>query len=332
MHGRSRLTTMALIGGLALGPAAAQDRVPRSGDVREEGVPHVPPYEPEFRTADELLSALEEADRGLVSLTAAVQYDRTAVIQNDHQTYRGRLYFVTGNDAKKDAGERPSGRPGAAAGSQRKFAIHFDTRITDEVIRPEESTYIFDGEWLVEKNAKERLFIKRQIVPPGESFDPLRIGDGPMPLPIGQKKEDILARYTAELLEPTRGLEPPEDPLPEEVAEANSLASFVRGSYQVRLIPRPEIADEEFREIRLWYFPSNEGNLLPRMARTVSKSGDLSLVRLLDVQVQMQGAQLNRDAQVPREVLDTTVPREGWHVQITNWRGQVGAAPEQGGR
>jgi hypothetical protein len=331
MHGRCHLATFALLAGCALAPAAAQERAP-GGAPGNEGVPQAALQRPEFKDADQLLTALEDADRGLVSLTARVRYDRTAVIQADHQTHLGRLYFVTGNREKAGTeGDRPEGARSPSA-PQRKFAIHFDQRIADAVVRDEETTYIFDGEWLVEKNAKERLFIKRQIVPPGESFDPLRIGDGPMPLPIGQKKEDILARYTAELHEPTRGLEPPADPLPDEIEEANALASFVQGSFQVRLVPRPEIPDEEFREIRLWYFPDQGGRLLPRMARTVSKSGDISLVRLIDVQVQRQSAKVNADAQVPVDVLDTTVPRDGWHVQITNWRGQMGSVPEQGGR
>jgi hypothetical protein len=296
----------------------AQDE-PRSRAISEPG---------EFRTADELLTALEDADAGMVSLTAGIRYDRTAVIQSDRQVYFGRLYFVTGNrlQGEQTAGADqplPGGPRAAERQGNRKFAIHFDTRVVDDVVRNDQSSFIFDGEWLVEKNERERLFIKRQVVPPGENFDPLRIGDGPMPLPIGQKREDILKRYTAQLVEPTAGLQPPADPLPEELEEANAQAAFVRGSYQIRLIPRPEIQDDEFREIRLWYVRGIDGHLLPRMARTIARTGDVSLVQLGVVQVQMQDGPVNPQAQVPAPLLDTTVPREGWHVQITDWRGQV---------
>jgi len=44
------------------------------------------------------------------------------------------------------------------------------------------------------------MFQKRQVVAPGESFDPLSI-DGPFPLPLGQKRETVLARFDVKLIE-----------------------------------------------------------------------------------------------------------------------------------
>lgn len=271
--------------------------------------------EREFRSADELLEALERADEGLVSLTAHVQYDRTSALADDHQVNIGRLYFITGlNRDRETVGNR-------------KFAIQFNERIVDRVVRPEESMYIFDGEWLIEKQPRERLFIRRQVVPPGERFDPLRIGEGPMPLPIGQRREDIVQQYQVEMLDPLDGLDDDADVHSDLAPEMGQIRAFAQNAYQLRLVPHAHLAQQnDFREVRLWYFRSDDGNLLPRMARTVTRSEDESLVRLFDVQVQMAGAPVNPEAQVPPEVLNTRAPiGRDWHVQDTPWRGQAPA-------
>jgi hypothetical protein len=310
MHGsRLKLSCAACVAVIA-GTAALGGPMLLAGqpEVAEQKVRDV---RAEFEDADALLVALEDADRDLISLTGDVRYDRISALVQDHQVSLGRLFFSARND---------SGRRG---GDGRRFAIRFHTLILDDVVRPEEKLYIFDGQWLVEKLPEERLFIKRQIVPPGENFDPLRIGEGPMPLPIGQKREDILERYIAELREPTDGLAAPDDADDEELKEAEALQQFARGAHQIRLTPRPEWREEdEFVEVRLWYGRRDGGQLLPRMARTVDKAGNISIVRLVNVQVQMTGQPENPDARVPAEVLDTTVPLAGWHVQIVDWRGR----------
>jgi hypothetical protein len=315
MHGRlTMLASLLVLAGLAAPlTACAQPSVRGEQPAVEQVEPRGP--DREFRTADELLTALEVADRGLVSLAAGVRYDRTDVIAQDQQVSLGRLYFVTGLD------------PDGQLRGQRKFAIRFDRTVVDGAIRLEDKYYIFDGEWLVERLPEQKLFIKRQVVPPGEAFDPLRIGEGPMPLPIGQKREDILSRYTADLLDPADGLGPDAIADPEEHSE---LQRFVSDSYQVRLVPRTDWeSQQDFSEVRLWYTRGPGGNLLPRMARTISRNGDVSLVRLVGVQVQMAGAPENPQARVPAEALDTSLPRDRseWHIQIVDWRGR---APEPG--
>lgn len=252
----------------------------------------------EIATADDLLMALETADAGLSTLTAGIRYDRTFEIAADRQVRQGQLFFQA-----RRQGDR----------ADRRFAIRFDRLIVGERVRDEVKEFIFDGEWLVEKLPGEKppLFTKRQVVPPGERFDPLRIGEGPMPIPIGQRREDILSRYTAELVSADADL-----------TEAE-LKAFVKDSYQLKLVPRPDRPDEdEFREIRLWYRRSagvgpgaggRPETLLPRMARTINRSGDESVVQLINVQI---------NGPIPEDVMKTTTPgpKEGWDVQIIPFR------------
>lgn len=247
-----------------------------------------------FRNADELLVALEDADRGMSSLVAQVVYQKTLVTVGDTQTRSGRLYFV-------------SDRAG------RRFAIEFDTFVRgDGTIDNDPQLYIFDGQWLLDKRSRDKRFTKKQVVPPGQKFDPLKIGEGPFPIPVGQKRDDILARYNAELLAPEAGIDP---------KDRKSL-DFVKGAYQLRLVPRPDRPDQDkFKEIRLWYRADapDGGRLLPRMARTVAvgaepgEDGNTSVVRLVNVKV---------NTPVDPSVIDTSTPpaSEGWDGVVTDFR------------
>lgn len=250
------------------------------------------PQTGEIRSADDLLTALETADAGLNTLAAGIRYDRTFEIAGDRQVREGNLYF----QARRE-GDR----------ADRKFAIRFDRLIVGARVREEVKEFVFDGEWLVEKLPGEKppMFTKRQVVPPGERFDPLRIGEGPMPIPIGQRRADILSRYDAELVRADADLDEPE------------LKAFVKDSYQLKLTPRPDRPDEdEFSEIRLWYRRAAGeagGMLLPRMARTINRAGDESVVQLINVQV---------NTSIPEGVMATQTPgpKDGWDVQIVPYR------------
>ena len=241
---------------------------------------------PQINDADGLLRALERADRGLRTFSADVQYVRRfGAIEGDAmQVRRGKLYYQAETEEAPD-----------------RFAVRFDTLFVDRRKFEEDKTFIFDGQWLVEQIARDRLVIRRQIVPPGQRIDPLRIGEGPLPIPIGQERAEILRRFTAEL-------RPAEETITNERQR-----EMMRDTWQLRLVPRPGTEEaRQFREVRLWYLKSN---LLPRYARTVSADGGSSDVFLINLQVNQS---------VPEDVFDAPVP-EGWQEQIEPFRGEVGA-------
>ena len=245
-----------------------------------------------YASADALLDALETADSDLRRLSAQVRYDRSFALAGDRQIRVGDLYFTSG--------EKRQGR---------RFAVHFDTLVIGDSKRDDVKQYIFDGQWLVEKTPGEKRFVKRQVVPPGQSFDPLRVGEGFMPLPIGQRKADILKRYIAELA-----------PLDDGLSDA-SLKEFVAGCVQLKLTPRPDLAEEDqFKEVRLWYRPGGKdagtaAKLLPRLAKAINIAEDESTVQLINVKT-------NTDASIPDDALDTTTPSTtaGWEVLIHEYR------------
>lgn len=278
-----------------VGPAMAQ-----GGDAAPASPPAASPVGPvgSYADADALLSALETADGGLESLRADIRYDRTFDLEGDNQVRVGRMWF--------DAGVRNGKQTGP-----RRFAVRFDTLIVGRTQRNETRVHVFDGRWYADKVPGERRMSRREVVAPGETFDPLKVGEGPLPIPIGQKKADILKRYEAELLPATESI------------NDKTLAEFVSGTVQLKLTPRAEFkGSEDFREIRIWYRGKSPtemtaedkpgSRLLPRMARTVNRSGDVSIVQLINVEI-------NAEAPLDESVMSAD-PEAGWTVVETGLR------------
>jgi hypothetical protein len=279
------------------------------------GAEFVQPETPavEFANADELLTALETADRGLHRLSAGVEYTKVFQPDGDMHVRIGSLFFTA--EASKDGPEAPP---------HRRFAVDFTEFYRGDRKEEDEQIYAFDGQWLMEKHPDQKSFHLRQVVGPGETFDPLKIGQGPFPLPIGQKKADILAEYDATLLPAADGLvlEDPENAPQADRKRAEVLTKFVEGCWQVRLTPKAGLdAAADFSEVRLWYSRGEDRMLLPRMARTVAATdspevqGDIGIVRLIKVKV-------NEKAEIRPEVFDVKPPKD--------WEGQVDELPKAG--
>jgi len=275
------------------------------------GGPAVPPRHPPIDTVDGLLDALETADAEIVTFQARVMYDRIMRLQGDRIVRIGGLAFRV---------DEPSvdGNP-----ARRTFSVVFDQTFVGEVLRNERRQMVFDGEWLVEKNDAEKTFTARQVTKPGEPIDPLRLGEGPMPLPIGQRKEDILRRFDAALLPPAEGVGAPDDADEDERTMAERRIAFVENTYQLHLVPHERTArDLGLSDVRLWY---EKGTLFPRLARTVTPTGDVSWVQLIGIKV--------NEALPPNAMtVVRPLPEEGWDVEVVEFRETVDErGPEKDG-
>jgi outer membrane lipoprotein-sorting protein len=250
---------------------------------------------------DELLSALETADRGVRTLQASLMYDRRFLLQGDRHVRLGRLSYEARPAHEEAFDQRP----------KRTFAVEFRILMIEGTKRDDVQTWVFDGEWLVEKRLVDKQYIARQVARPGDPADPLALGESPIPFPIGQKKTAILERYEATMLPAEDGLAPPADADDNVRTDLDQRRTDVTGTYQLRLIPRGEHAEEDpFKEIRLWY---TRDTFLPRMARTVNRAGDDSIVLLVN-------AKLN-EAIPPHAIrIDPPPTEEGWDVQIDSGR------------
>lgn len=246
----------------------------------------------EALTAGDLLDQLETADRDLRTLTAEVQIDKIFELEGDRQIWRGFLYFEDG------------GTPKEGAPRVRKFGVRFNHKEVGRRVEMDPYEVVFDGRWLVERKPAEKTIIRTEMIQPGELADPMTLAGGRFPLPIGQKKDEILKRYDVTLAPTLDGV------IPNNPADADALKKFVEGTRQLVLTPKPELTKEELTEIRLWYIKSEQaGRWLPKMARTVDRGGNVTNVQLRKFGVNTPFPENARD------VLDTATPREGWNVE-----------------
>lgn len=271
-------------------PTTAPQQAERPADRQPESV-----TEPAAITdADKLLRALETADKDITTLTSSIRYTKkpNELVGGDDEVREGRLWFFSRPPEARAPGEAAA----AESRPQRLFQIEFTKLTLGNTRRDDRRIWIFDGHWLVEMDFETRFVDRREVVRQGEQIDPLAIGQGPLPIPIGQKRDQIVARFEASLPAFGDGFEPGKAP--------PSLAD----TYQLHLKPRPGTQEaRDFREVRIWY---RKSDLLPRLARAVHKDGSTTEVFMLDMQV-------NKD--IPETVFDTRTP-PGWNEQIHDFR------------
>ncbi|MCC7388857.1 MAG: hypothetical protein IT431_08815 [Phycisphaerales bacterium] len=250
-----------------------------------------PAPQPAITDADTLLTALETAGQDIRRLSATVRYIKTFAIQGDQQQRDGTLMFLSEPGAE---GQAPT----------RRFAITFDRYEIGERLEDPSTgfleRYIFDGEWLAEVRPLDKEFVRRQVVPPGQRWDPLALGEGPFPIPIQQKRAEILSRFDAALVDGLEGVDEP------------ALRAIAAKCYQLVLTPRADAGEQDLRSIRVWY---QTDTLLPRLARTMSMADDESFVMLRDIK-------LNAEARIVEAEISTQPPtdRTGWNVTQEPYR------------
>lgn len=223
-------------------------------------------------TVDDLLSALASADANLTSFSAVVKYVKEDLLLDDVQERRGTLRYRVDQDS-----------------GLRQFSVMFTRLRLGNVWHDDRKDYVFDGRFLVERLHVEHQFFKREVVRPGEQYDPLSI-DGPFPLPIGQKKSDLLRRFDAKLLEPEN-------------------EGRLAGHYHLMLTARDRTDGDRLDTVELWYDPAS---LLPTKAVVTEKTGDLSTVELAEP------ARNPADLDPGLFSTMTPDPLEGWKIEITH--------------
>jgi len=260
-------------------PLAADPALPKPADPPKnsvESVIEVKPAEPAKKPAAatlELLDKLEAKSKETKSLHATVRYDNIQGLARDQQTRFGKLVYQA----------KPS-----------RFALHVDSLRVDKTTRPSNRWYIFDGTWLVEKQADEKQFFKWQVVPPGadpEKADPLAMGHGPFVVPVALRKDLVLARYFPEFV--------PAD------------AKDPKNSVHLKLTPLKG-QRINFTELDLYY---DKDTLLPMRARTVKRSSPRDVEESI---IDLSNVKINEPVEASQ--LDTSEPKEsGWKVQVTPW-------------
>ena len=221
-------------------------------------------------SVDEILEKVEQAD--VSSVTAKISYTRTDPILERREIRTGKILFRT-TDGKK-----------------REVAIMFDTLIIGRRREEKQKHYIFSGRWMAEVDYENKQFIKRELVAPGQKgIDPFELGNGPIPLPIGQTKESVLSKFTV------TKISKPED---------GSLAKLDDNVVGLHLIPKTK---DEWESIDLFYNPET---WLPIGVRTIETDGTKRVSRLTDIQLNTLS---DDDAKLLS--IETPDPRE-WSIDV----------------
>ena len=131
-----------------------------------------------------LLRKIEAASAKLNTLKTRVRYTRLQGLTGDEQKRFGDFYYVAGDE------EQPT-----------RFAVLFDRLVIDERARPMQTWYIFDGNWLLERDHEDKTAVRRELVPKGaERSDVLSMGKGQLPIPLKLKADQVLKQYKVEKL------------------------------------------------------------------------------------------------------------------------------------
>ncbi|MDX1565423.1 MAG: hypothetical protein R3236_08465, partial [Phycisphaeraceae bacterium] len=180
-----------------------------------------------------------------------------------------------------------------------RFAIDFKTLIVNQALRNVRRQYVFDGQWLADIDHERKFFLRRQVVAPGEPFNPLQL-DGPFPVPIGQKRQAVLGRFKVKIVPPT------------ESEKKKAQAEKTEPPLHLHLIPKARKVKPEnqadFKSVDLWF---DRKTLMPVRVETTTKQ--------IKTSVDISRIQLNRlkPAEAQKK-FDTTPPAAGagWRVEI----------------
>jgi outer membrane lipoprotein-sorting protein len=130
-------------------------------------------------SVDDVLDALDIAGRDLKDFDADVTLteEDTSGRTGSQLTRSGKVWFQL------------------LADGQARIHIVFDKTESAGKIRDSKLEYILADGWLTERDYKAQKEVKRQVIKPGEKINLLKLGEGPFPLPIAQKKEDVKALF-----------------------------------------------------------------------------------------------------------------------------------------
>jgi hypothetical protein len=214
--------------------------------------PDAPQAEPApIEPAHAVLDRVERDGAAIRAFTATVYYEHWEDLLARREIRTGQIIYEA--------------EP-AAAVARRSFAILFDRLIVGDRAQRQQKHYIFSDRWLVEVDHEARQFIKRELVPPGRRIDPLKLGEGPIPLPIGQPKHEVLARFDVAMIDV-----PEEGPL-RDLANVDGL----------RLVPKPDAPEaRDYMHIDLFY---DRETALPLGIAIMEVGDNRKTIRLRDVE------------------------------------------------
>jgi outer membrane lipoprotein-sorting protein len=183
-------------------------------------------------SVDEILDALDTRGQGLKSFTADVKLSESDTGTGDESTRSGKVWYLA-----EDSGSA-------------RIRVSFDKKQSNNRIVEDKLEYVLTGPDLISRTYRTKTQTTQKVLRPGEKVNLLKLGEGPFPLPIGQKRQDVHAQFDVKKIEPRTG-----DP-------ANTV--------YIQLIPKPETRlSRRFKTIDVWVDVKTN---MPRRIETLDRN------------------------------------------------------------
>jgi len=180
-------------------------------------------------TVDEVLDALDARGRNLQDFSAAVK-----LTDSDNST--GDSTINLGNVILQRKGPDDA-----------RIRVAFTQKQLGNKIFKVDHQYTLDNGLLVERDYQSKHQTSQQILKPGQKLDLFKLGQGPFPLPLGQKKEDVLQLFQVQKIAPDKD-DPP-------------------ATVHLQLTPKPGTQfARQFKTIDVWVDTASN---MPRRIQTV---------------------------------------------------------------
>ncbi|MGD0388452.1 MAG: hypothetical protein ABSC42_05795 [Tepidisphaeraceae bacterium] len=197
-------------------------------------------------TVDQILDALDARGENLRDFSARVRL-------TDTDDSSGDSTINTGSVVLQRKG------PGDA-----RIRVAFTQRRLGDKIFPADHQYTLDNGILDDRDYLKKHENRTQVLKPGQKLDLFKLGQGPFPLPLGQKREDVLQLFDVARVDPAKD-DPP-------------------GSVHVRLTPKDGTQfASRFKTIDVWV---DIASAMPRriqtddINQTTTRTTDLSDVKI----------------------------------------------------
>ncbi len=126
-----------------------------------------------------LLERLESAHAAVTSFSSPLTYRKEYALEGDHETRLGEVAL-------------------RGHGADREIVLFFELVIDASGHGTNDARYhVYKDGWWTEVNPGRKQVLARQMQAAGSTRDPFDLGEGPLPLPIGQKASRVLARFDA---------------------------------------------------------------------------------------------------------------------------------------
>lgn len=210
---RGRRACAALVcAGVFISPCAPPSVAPgvTAAPVLPADGPVAPSSDSGAADAGRWLDALEQSGKATRDFSAGVTMERIDALSDDREIRRGRVVV--------------DGLPGPG----RRIAVRMEEYIDGSGRgSADDRLFIFEQGWLLEFDSPRKRLTRRQLVRAGETLDPLRIGEGPFPVPLGQPRADVEREFEVSVCSL------PDAPLFKRLSERAD------GLFALELVPRP---------------------------------------------------------------------------------------------